>query len=262
MIKVPLRALFFIAITSKSHMIHYMDIFKKIMNYVAQEFGIRIRKHKRGTTIETLKELKKNVPLRLHLGCGREHWDGYINIDSSDNSAADVVMDFRELGNHFKPDTVEEIVLIHCISYLRYWKALEFFQDVHRILKINGKLILEFPDINKCAEIILNNKNNLTQYMEGVRAIFAFDYIQLLKKEYFTTYNFGWAAWHMSDELKSVGFKSVQIKDPQTHNKLTWRDTRIEAIKLLIISIVHWKLFEYDFYALGVAMITANLFYS
>ena len=231
-------------------MIFNSTFFYKVIRFLYQEFDIVFRHHKRKKTTEALDEFKRNTPLRLHMGCGRENWKGWINLDFSSNSAADVIIDHRKIKNYFEQESVEEIVMIHNISYLRYWEAKSFFRDSHQLLKKNGKLILEFPDIDKCAQEILNHRNNLQQYLKAIQGIYAFDMIQIAMKEKFTTYAFGWSGWHISEELKLAGFSSVQIKEPQTHDQLTWRDTRIEAIKIMIINTFHWSLFDFNIYDL------------
>lgn len=175
--------------------------------------------------------LTSQIPLRIHLGCGSQHWDGWVNIDVSSNSAADIVLDFREIKNIFEIQTVEEIVMIHSVGYLRLWEARNLFHDIFSLLKIGGKYTMEFPDIVKCSTYLLKNENNIAEYLEGVRGIYAFDMNQIKNKEKFGTYLFGWSAWHIQKELHEAGFTSVKIKNPETHGQLFWRDTRIEAIK-------------------------------
>ncbi len=196
-----------------------------------RKFKIKRQQLKRDSRTMTLENLKQHTPLRLHLGCGYEHWKGWINVDISADSVADVVADFREIKNYFEQGTIDEIVMIHSISYLRLWEARELFTDSRSILKKGRRLILEFPDIAKCAENLLRSEGNVPEYLEAVRGFYAFGMDQIARREKFVTYAFGWAAWHMKHELEAAGFSSVQIKDPQTHDRMIWRDTRIEAVK-------------------------------
>ena len=188
-------------------------------------------KTKRRTGLIDIEKLVSHSPLRLNLGCGSEHMNGWVNIDVSANTVADFLMDFKELKNIFKPASVDEIMMIHSISYLRLWEAQDLFGDVYSLLKFGGKYILEFPDIVKCSAHLLKHENNIEEYLEGVRGIYAFGIHQIARKENFYTYAFGWSSWHIKHELLHAGFVSVEIRDPETHNQLLWRDTRIEAIK-------------------------------
>jgi len=170
-------------------------------------------------------------PLRLNLGCGKQHLKGWVNIDVSNSSIADIVIDFRKLKFIFRPNSIDEILMIHSISYLRLWESQDFFKEILSLLKPNGDLILEFPDITKCAKHLIKYENNTADYLEGVRAFYAFDLQQNILKENYTTYNFGWSAWHMKLELEKLGYKNIKILNPQNHGKRDWRDTRIEASK-------------------------------
>ena len=196
-----------------------------------RKLKLKRQRLKRRPRIMALESLKQHTPLRLHLGCGHEHWKGWINVDISADSAADIVVDFREIKNYFEQGTIDEIVMIHSISYLRLWEARELLTDLWSILKKSGRLILEFPDIAKCAENLIRSEGNIPEYLEAVRGIYAFGMDQITRREKFITYAFGWAAWHIKYELEVAGFSAVQIKDPQTHDQMIWRDTRIEAIK-------------------------------
>jgi hypothetical protein len=170
---------------------------------------------------------------KLHLGCGNNYLNEYINIDNNTNSVADIVFDIRNIGKLFKKNSIAEIRIIHAISYLRLFEARDFFLMCFNILKPNGKLVIEFPDIIKCAKIIINNNINWQdsfQYIEGIRGIYAFDLEQIKNRVQYIPYCFGWSAEHIKYELISFGFKEVLIADGNAHER-PQRDTRIEAIK-------------------------------
>lgn len=168
---------------------------------------------------------------KIHLGCGNVYLKGYINVDISPNSVADVVEDIVNIKNIFSKGSFDEILMIHSISYLRMWEAQEFFRDCTELLKKGGRLVLELPDIGKCAALISNSpENSEYEYLEGLRAVYAFDLTQIENKEDFTTYRFGWSGWYLKKELLRLGFSEVKVLDPETHEKRKWRDVRIEAI--------------------------------
>ena len=169
-------------------------------------------------------------PLKLHLGCGSVYLKNYVNIDVSSDSVADVVSDFRDIYKLYPSNSVSEILLVHSISYLRLWEALDFFDVCFHLLKEGGQLVLEFPDIEKCASSIVGSKDDYAGYIEAVRGIYAFDLEQIKRKEKFFTYAFGWSAWHMRQELLKAGFKNVVCTDGGMHEH-KWRDTRAEATK-------------------------------
>jgi hypothetical protein len=169
-------------------------------------------------------------PRRLNLGCGLMYLENWINVDISPDVRSDLQCDFLSIKEHYDANSIEEIMLLHSISYLRLWEARIFFSDMYRLLKNEGKLILEFPDIIKCGRILGDTKSE-EEYLECVRAIYAFDLDQIKRKEAFTTYAFGWSAWHISQELKKVGFSKIEILEPKSHGERGWRDSRVVASK-------------------------------
>lgn len=174
---------------------------------------------------------KKDGEVRLHLGCGSDYWPGYVNVDMSPNSVCDLQMDFTKIGRIYPANSVTEVALIHSLSYLRLWQARDLFADLYRILKPGGIVIIEFPDLGKCAQKALECRTSKAEYLEAVRGLYAFDMEQIERKEMFTPYAFGWSSWHLEQELGKAGFCHITISDPKTHGQRIWRDTRVEAIK-------------------------------
>lgn len=170
-------------------------------------------------------------PLKLHLGCGSIYIDNWVNIDSDKKIIADLYMNITNLNKVCKPGSVDEIMTIHVISYLRLWEAKDFVADCYSLLRPGGKLVMEFPDVAKIAGKMtsiqsLDTAENRFQYDECLRAIYAFDPLQVAAKEKFTTYSFGWSGIHMKYELEKIGFHDVKIIDPEYHDVRIWRDTR------------------------------------
>jgi SAM-dependent methyltransferase len=169
--------------------------------------------------------------VRLHLGCGQDYWTGYVNIDVSLDAESDLCLDFSRIGEWFAESSVAEAVMIHSIAYGRLWEARRLLRDLHRVLVAGGRLVIETPDLAKCAAQALDAKDDLPRYLEAVRGLYAFDMEYIEREEPFVPYAFGWSAWHLREELEKAGFREVQVLDPRTHGPRVWRDTRIEAVK-------------------------------
>ncbi len=91
---------------------------------------------------------KSLSPLRLHLGCGTNKLEGWINIDSVKGFNPDVVHDIsRPLP--YDDQTVDEVLaedlLEHFDKYLRY----VVFGDWARVLKIGGLITVQVPNFKK-----------------------------------------------------------------------------------------------------------------
>jgi len=171
------------------------------------------------------------TPWRLHLGCGRERWEGYINVDVDSRADSDVRADVRDLDRLFRPESVAEIVMIHALGYLHLWEAREFFAVAARVLVPGGRLVLELPDLSKGATEVLASQDDTPRYLEAVRGIFAFDIDWIERRHRFTPYVFGWSGWLLGRELTAAGFQRVESLAPQTHGPRPWRDIRVEAVK-------------------------------
>ncbi len=168
--------------------------------------------------------------IRLNLGCGPMHLDGYINIDADPGACADFYMDFSELEHAFAAASAREILMIHSLSYLNLWQARNFFRAAHRLLMPGGKLVIELPAIEKCAKHLLESEGDLPAYLEGVRGVFAFDLSEITNQIAFTPYSFGWSAWHLQQELRDASFSQIAVTEPRFHEQ-PWRDIRVEATK-------------------------------
>ncbi|KAF0219372.1 MAG: type 11 [Geobacteraceae bacterium] len=115
-----------------------------------------------GNTPDQLETTDNDVtPLRLHLGCGEQYLDGYVNIDypSSNHSVmqvkADRYADITTLS--FPEGTVDEIRLHHVFEHFSRVTALALLIRWHEWLKVGGILHIETPDLEGSARIVVSN---------------------------------------------------------------------------------------------------------
>lgn len=165
--------------------------------------------------------------IRLHVGCGDNRFDGYINIDAvSPEADWNVDLDAIRL-----PDSsVARIEGYHVIEHLSLLQAKSFLKDAHRLLHPGGKIILEYPDIGKIARLLARadfSPDFLTDHPLGLRGIFG------EPKPGMTIYDFhrwGYSCASMRQILKDAGFKHVQFSEGLSHG-FPLRDSRVEAEK-------------------------------
>ena len=81
--------------------------------------------------------------LRLHLGCGTKHFDGYINVDLWITDATDVICDITRLP--WPDNSAEVIESYHVIEHISHRKIEHTLSEWCRVLKPGGILILECP---------------------------------------------------------------------------------------------------------------------
>ncbi|MSM40299.1 MAG: glycosyltransferase [Geobacter sp.] len=167
---------------------------------------------------------------KLHIGCGQNYLPSHINIDTDKSVRADLYLDAMDIDRVFPPKSLTEILMIHSFNYLNLWQAREFLDKAALLLTDDGTLIIETPDLLKAAsKISIEQGRNLGEYLEGVRALHAFDMGQVERHDAITPYACSWSSWHLEQELRRAGFGEISVLPPQTH--APWRDMRIEAKK-------------------------------
>ena len=83
---------------------------------------------------------------RLHLGCGRDIREGWINLDSSPLPGVTVVADLddcRQTPLPFADNSVDEFFGSHVLEHLR--NPLPFMQEIHRVATPVAKAVFHVP---------------------------------------------------------------------------------------------------------------------
>jgi len=73
--------------------------------------------------------------LRLNLGCGRRHLDGFVNVDVYAGCQPDCVVDLESFPWPFDDNVAEEIELHHVLEHLGQQTSvfLEIIQELYRV---------------------------------------------------------------------------------------------------------------------------------
>lgn len=167
---------------------------------------------------------------RLHLGSGSKHFDGYINIDICENPAVDIVHDASDLPM-FENNSVQEIVSYDFIEHLSREQFENAIKEWHRVLKANGLLIMECPDIEiLCREFLNSTEEERWKTWQGMDGIIWQFYGNQLgpanKQKWAQTHKWGYTAKRLIAML-SFGFKD--FKTPQA--KCSKHHFRLECHK-------------------------------
>jgi SAM-dependent methyltransferase len=102
-------------------------------------------------------------PIRLDLGAGHKHEDGWVRVDFAVDRKKctmqggvtstgkplipDVEADLRELP--FPDDYADEARAIHVIEHFHVWEAKKVIKEWMRVLKPGGTLAIECPNLDK-----------------------------------------------------------------------------------------------------------------
>ncbi len=159
----------------------------------------------------------KDTPLRLHLGCGERHLDGYVNIDFRKTCATDLVCDIRRLP--YPSGSVAAIETYHVIEHLArhdFPKALGVW---YQMLVVGGRLIIECPDFDGAVK----------EYVEGNEK--RIDNIFGLQRFPGDAHQFGYNFERLREVLREAGFKEIERSEPLDYHAKDEPCLRVECVK-------------------------------
>ena len=170
---------------------------------------------------EMKRKIRNLIPqdgnIKLHLGCGKKHFDGYINIDLSETSATDLVCNIKKLP--FEDNSVKLIETYHVIEHMPRHDLPIALKEWHRVLGSGGKLIIEFPDFDETAR----------QYLAGNES--RIDNIFGLQRFLGDAHMFGYNFKRLKELLEESGFVKTEERPPQDYHKEQEPCLRAEAYK-------------------------------
>jgi len=105
----------------------------------------RWRERRRTTAAPARASARFAPPLRLHIGCGDKHLDGWVNVDPQALPRVDVVADVTR-GLEFRD--VDAIYAEHFLEHLPLAAALDFLVEAHRCLRPDAWMRLSTPNLD------------------------------------------------------------------------------------------------------------------
>ena len=104
--------------------------------------------------------------MKLNLGCGENHLEGYVNVDCDPALKPDQVWSFTEKFP-LETEVCDEIIMYHVIEHVRKVYHESIFAEAHRVLRTNGIFIISFPEFWQCAQNWKENKKGLRDFWEA-----------------------------------------------------------------------------------------------
>lgn len=168
------------------------------------------------TPVDIMSEIREKGldkgAIRLHLGCGEQYFEGYVNVDNPPEAhnvmetKADVFADLTEMT--CANNSVDEIRLHHVFEHFPRVVALGMLIRWTKWLKPGGKLHIETPDLIGSAKTLLSTdkwlvKTGVARHLAGDQsAAWAFHLDHWFEERFINT-------------LKKLGFENVQTRTTQ-----------------------------------------------
>ena len=156
--------------------------------------------------------------MRIQLGSGRHYWPGFTNIDGG--GRCDEVCDVKKLNYH--DNSVDEIYAIHLFEHLSRLEVQDILSEWRRVLKPQGKLVLEMPCLDKMAQMIVDGETNIRLTLLGI-------FGDPREASRMMLHQWSYTKKEITDLFLNCGF-SCEVTEPVYH--LPKRDMRITGIKL------------------------------
>ena len=175
-------------------------------------------------------KIKNNLAVKLHLGCGPVMLDGYINVDGSQATpevcVQDITKPFPILDN-----TVDEILTVHVIEHISRQHIPPMFKEFYRICKTGGFIAIEWPDLLKMCQEVVNNPDCFWTHDKRLtkRTISGIYGDSARYPDPTMLHKWGYSAESMRRLFVEAGFSTVLIQ-PNLHQKSPI-DSRVVAYK-------------------------------
>tara|TARA_B100000674_G_scaffold499410_1_gene545140 strand:+ start:6342 stop:6869 length:528 start_codon:yes stop_codon:yes gene_type:complete len=164
--------------------------------------------------------------LKLHLGCGEKHIDGFVNIDSRDGPNVDLVCDINHL--HYHPSSVDTIYMCHSLEHIPMLEVVSTLKRLNSLLVPDGRLYISVPDFEVLASLYLSRRVTLSSIVRAIHG----------GQEYpGNTHYMSYDHSILSSTLLSCGFSSVINYSPQEFLPIGFTDTSTYKIGGKFISL-------------------------
>jgi predicted SAM-dependent methyltransferase len=177
-------------------------------------------------------KINQKLPVRLHLGCGSVKMEGYLNVDG-DYMSHDPEVTIQDITKPFPilDNTVDEILTVHVIEHISRQHIPPMFKEFYRICKTGGFIAIEWPDLLKMCQEVVNNPECFWTHDKRLtkRTISGIYGDSARYPDPTMLHKWGYSAESMRRLFIEAGFSTVLIQ-PNLHQKSPI-DSRVVAYK-------------------------------
>lgn len=81
--------------------------------------------------------------MKLHLGCGNDYKEGYVNCDVTNKVKVDKIVDLEKPLSMFKDNSVDEIVCNHVLEHIK--NLIPLMHELYRVCKKDAVIKIKTP---------------------------------------------------------------------------------------------------------------------
>jgi len=153
--------------------------------------------------------------MKINLGGGKLKIEGFLNVDLCDG--ADIVHDLDK-PLPFKDGEVDEIMAIHVIESFWKWQFIRILKDWKRVL--NGKLTVEFTDLDSTIQMYLSNSR-----LDKIFGKWGLYGNQDIICDPISYHHYVWTKDELKQELELAGFTNIEFSKDNIlhHSRRDWR---------------------------------------
>lgn len=89
--------------------------------------------------------LAKYQQYSLDLGCGANKQEGCVGLDKRKLVGVDIVHDIEDMPYPIADGTFTRVIMSHVMEHLKPWLCLDIMNEIWRIMKTDGILMLSMP---------------------------------------------------------------------------------------------------------------------
>lgn len=166
------------------------------------------------------KELPKNGPVLIHIGCGEFNDKRYINVDTRPGWHIDYVDSIENCAKIFPPNYADLVYACHVLEHISHLNLLESVKGVYRCLKKGGVFRVSVPNFDTIIDMY--------DYKREIKDIVA----PLMGGQGYQG-NFHHSVFnekYLKDVFLMSGFREVRRWDPKNapyHNFKDWSSRKI-----------------------------------
>ncbi|HKW60247.1 MAG TPA: methyltransferase domain-containing protein [Candidatus Dormibacteraeota bacterium] len=145
--------------------------------------------------------------LKLNLGCGHTHLEGWVNVDYDVSTRPDLVWDLRR-PIPFPDGSAVAVFHEHLLEHIPLWAAAPFMHECRRLLRPGGVLRVAVPDFGRYARDYCGPRSLIESLRPGRPTAL----LALYEMAYCYEHTSIWDEETLLTLFREVGFEDPEIK--------------------------------------------------